>query len=166
MLVTGPPDPAGNKLRTSVVTFENDDLESHDVNIIDNHHHHNITTKLLRIFRSKKWKKKVNSKNIETGQEKTLAFPKVRLRRPDQYDRTGEECEQGISNHHHQAQKSNLKISKSLPVRKPVIVWEEIQEFQNFLNGTPDQQDVVSNKDKISVSTQTDIRLAVLYIYI
>lgn len=135
-----------------MVTFENDDLESHDVNITDNHHQHNITTKLLRIFRSKKWKKKGNT---ETGQEKPLAFPKVKLRRGDQYDQPGE----GIPSH--QQQKSNLKISKSLPVRKPVIVWEEIQEFQKLLDVSPEPEDGVSLRDMISVSTQTDIRFAV-----
>ena len=152
MLVLGPDDLAGNKLRSSVVTFESDDLESHDVNITDNHNQHNITTKLLRIFRSKKWKKKGNT---EAGQEKPLAFPKVKLRRGDQYDELGE----GIPSH--QQQKSNLKISKSLPVRKPVIVWEEIQEFQKLLDVSPMPEDGVSLRDMISVSTQTDIRFAV-----
>jgi len=140
--------PAGYKERGPVVTFDN--LESHDVNIIDNQHQHNITSKLLRIFKSKKWKKKGNNKTNESEDGRALAFPKVKLRRPEE-----PEVKQKPS------EKSNVKISKSLPVRKPVIVWEEIQEFQNFLPPSPGHRDLVGTLDKVSVSTQTDISYAV-----
>ena len=76
--------------------------------------------------------------------DKPLSFPKVKLRKADNEDQ----------------QKSSLKISKSLPIRKPVIVWEEIEEFQKLIPESPINRRVVdtSQGEKISVSTQTDIR--------
>lgn len=158
----GPDNPAGNKLRTPVVTFETnhcDNQESHDVNIIDRQQdQHNITTKLLRIFKSKKWKNK--RKNTENVSDKPLAFPKVKLRKPENHFHSVEESNQN-SNQHQPTQKTNLKISKSLPVRKPVIVWEEIQEFQNLIPETPKNRIIDIDQDKITVSTQTDISYGV-----
>ena len=53
--------------------------------------------------------------------------------------------------------KSPLKISKSLPVRKPTIVWEEIQEFQKLLPIQDDFRDGDTDEVRITVGTQTDI---------
>merc|ERR1719500_771432 len=53
--------------------------------------------------------------------------------------------------------KSPLKISKSLPVRKPTIVWEEIQEFQKLLPIQDDFRDEDTDEVRITVGTQTDI---------
>jgi len=151
----GPDKPPGNRHRTSVVSFDNDqtdNAESHDVNIIENHsqhhHQHNITTKLLRIFKSKKWRKNRKDNETDIVIDKPLSFPKVKLRKADN---TGEDH-----------LKSSLKISKSLPIRKPVIVWEEIEEFQKLDPEIPESPtnrrvDDTGPGEKISVSTQTDI---------
>ena len=153
-MVVGSDSPAGNRQRTSVVSFDNP--ESHDVNIIDSHsqqQHHNITTKLLRIFKSKKWKKKRKDNETEIVIDKPLSFPKVKLRKADNKANSSED-----------PQRSSLKISKSLPIRKPVIVWEEIEEFQKLVPESPINQRVGEDSqsygrgEKISVSTQTDIR--------
>jgi len=79
--------------------------------------------------------------------DKPLSFPKVKLRKADNED----------------PQKSSLKISKSLPIRKPVIVWEEIEEFQKLIPESPINRRVIdtSQGEKISVSTQTDISYGV-----
>jgi len=157
----GSDNPAGVKLRTPVVTFDTnhwDNQESHDVNIIDRQQNqHNITTKLLRIFKSKKWKN--NRKNNENVSDKPLAFPKVKLRKPEKNFYGDEESD--LKNSNQATQKSHLKISKSLPIRKPVIVWEEIQEFQSFIPETPKTRIIVRDQDKITVSTQTDISYGV-----
>ena len=153
-MVLGSDSPAGNRQRVSVVSFDN--TESHDVNIIHTHtqqQHHNITSKLLRIFKSKKWTKKRKDNETEIVFDKPLSFPKVKLRGAHNTVRSSEA-----------PQKSSLKISKSLPIRKPVIVWEEIEEFQKL----PPQSPINCNRsvadhgqgEKISVSTQTDIRQA------
>ena len=154
ILVVGSDKPAGNRQRTSVVSFDNDHTdtaESHGVNIIESHsqhHQHNITTKLLRIFKSKKWRKKRKENEAEIVIDKPLSFPKVKLRKADNSGET--------------QTKSSLKISKSLPIRKPVIVWEVIEEFQKLIPESPINRRVgeASEGEKISVSTQTDIRQA------
>ena len=153
VLVVGSEKPAGNRQRTSVVSFDDnhtDIPDSHDVNIIDSHsqsQQHNITTKLLRIFKSKKWKKRRKNNETEIVIDKPLSFPKVKLRKVA--DTSGEDL-----------QKSSLKISKSLPIRKPVIVWEEIEEFQKLIPESPINRKVADagEGEKTSVSTQTDIR--------
>ena len=87
--------------------------------------------------------------------DKPLSFPKVKLRKADN---SGEEY------NNEDPLKSSLKISKSLPIRKPVIVWEEIEEFQKLIPESPINRRVVDGNqtlgEKISVSTQTDIRQA------
>ena len=139
-----------------MVSFDNP--ESHDVNIIHTHtqqQQHNITSKLLRIFKSKKWTKKWKENETEIVFDKPLSFPKVKLRGAHNTVKSSEA-----------PQKSSLKISKSLPIRKPVIVWEEIEEFQKF--EVPEIPESPTNRvlvdadfgEKISVSTQTDIRQA------
>ena len=158
-LVVGSDKPAGNRQRTSVVSFDNnhtDSCGSHDVNIIDSqsehhHHQHNITTKLLRIFKSKKWRKKRKENETEIVIDKPLSFPKVKLRKADN------RCETQTNE---DTRKSSLKISKSLPIRKPVIVWEEIEEFQKLIPESPINRKVAEagEGEKTSVSTQTDIR--------
>ena len=158
-MVVGSDSPAGNRQRTSVVSFDNP--ESHDVNIIDSHsqqQHHNITTKLLRIFKSKKWTKKRKDNDTEVVFNNPLSFPKVKLRKADNKANSGEDYDFTREN----PQKSSLKISKSLPIRKPVIVWEVIEEFQKLIPESPINRRVgeASQGEKISVSTQTDIRQA------
>ena len=158
ILLVGSDRLAGNRQRTSVVSFDTGGGDgdhtdsSHHLNIIETHsqqHHHNITSKLLRIFKSKKWKKRRKNNETEIVIDKPLSFPKVKLRKVA--DINGEDL-----------QKSSLKISKSLPIRKPVIVWEEIEEFQKLIPESPINRRVgeASQEEKISVSTQTDIRQA------
>ena len=132
-------------------------------NVIDSNEH-NITSKLLRIFKSKKWsrQKTTTTRNNEIVFDKPLSFPKVKLRKnapPQVQSAIGpgsngnnltKRAEMNLIN------KTPLKISKSLPVRKPTIVWEEIQEFQKLL---PIKDDFRDEEDevRITVGTQTEI---------
>ena len=140
------------------VTFEqnlhshkcNDTVKHEDAheNIIENNEHaHNITSKLLRIFKSKKWRHKTSTRNNEIVFDKPLSFPKVKLRKTSQPDQSAIETEPKCnSSNQQQLPKVPLKISKSLPLRKPgVIVWEEIQEFQKFIPHHKQRQGVKTN---------------------
>ena len=155
---------AKTRIHQQSVTFEpvynicKNDFKKEDKheNIIENgEHQHNITSKLLRIFKSKKWRQKTTTRNDEIVFDKPLSFPKVKLRKTSQVQDVIE-TEVNQVNHHPAATakqqefvKTPLKISKSLPLRKPVIVWEEIQEFQKLIPPNCDE--------KISVGTQTEL---------
>jgi len=136
--------------------------DSH-VNVIDSSEH-NITSKLLRIFKSKKWsrQKTTTTRNNEIVFDKPLSFPKVKLRK--NAPQVQSVIEPGSKGNHltkrpemNLINKTPLKISKSLPVRKPTIVWEEIQEFQKLLPLQDDKRDDDSEEVRITVGTQTDI---------
>ena len=103
---------------------------------------HTLTSKLMRIFKSKKWKQKTKYQNNEILIDKPLSFPKVKLRK------NTKDSPPDVSNITLFAPKTPLHLSKSLPVRKPTIVWQEIQEFQKLI------------PDKKSVGTQTSFSLA------
>ena len=100
---------------------------------------HTLTSKLIRIFKSKKWKQKTRYQNNEILIDKPLFFPKVKLRK------TTKESPSDVLNPTLFGPKAQLQLSKSLPVRKQTIVWQEIQEFQKLI------------PDKNSVATQTSI---------
>lgn len=130
-------------------------------NVIDSNEH-NITSKLLRIFKSKKWsrQKTTTNRNNEIVFDKPLSFPKVKLRKNAPQVQSA--IEPGSNGNHltkraekNLINKTPLKISKSLPVRKPTIVWEEIQEFQKLLPIKDDFRD--EEEVRITVGTQTDI---------
>jgi len=132
-------------------------------NVIDSNEH-NITSKLLRIFKSKKWsrQKTTTTRNNEIVFDKPLSFPKVKLRK--NAPQVQSVIEPGSKGNHltkrpemNLINKSPLKISKSLPVRKPTIVWEEIQEFQKLLPIQDDFRDGDTDEVRITVGTQTDI---------
>merc|ERR1712048_406092 len=100
----------------------------------------------------KKWRQKRKDNETEIVIEKPLSFPKVKLRKAE---KSGDD-----------PRKSSLNISKSLPIRKPVIVWEEIEEFQKLVPEIPESPtnrrvDEACPGEKISVSTQTDISYGV-----
>lgn len=130
--------------------------EEKQENIIENvENQHNITSKLLRIFKSKKWRQKTTTCNNEIIFDKPLSFPKVKLRKTSQAKDVIDTRNNQVNHHpaaiakHQEFIRTPLKISKSLPLRKPVIVWEEIQEFQRFIPSNCDE--------KISVGTQTEL---------
>ena len=132
-------------------------------NVIDSNEH-NITSKLLRIFKSKKWsrQKTTTTRNNEIVFDKPLSFPKVKLRKNAPQVQSA--IEPGSQGNHLTKRaemtlinKTPLKISKSLPVRKPTIVWEEIQEFQKLLPIKDEFRDEDTEEVRITVGTQTDI---------
>jgi len=136
--------------------------DSHQ-NVIDSNEH-NITSKLLRIFKSKKWsrQKTTTTRNNEIVFDKPLSFPKVKLRK--NAPQVQSVIEPGSKSNHLTKRpemslinKSPLKISKSLPVRKPTIVWEEIQEFQKLLAIQDDFREEDTEEVRNTVGTQTDI---------
>ena len=137
--------------------------DDNNENVIDSNEH-NITSKLLRIFKSKKWsrQKTTTTRNNEIVFDKPLSFPKVKLRKNAPQVQSAIEPE---SKGNHLTKRSEmtlinktpLKISKSLPVRKPTIVWEEIQEFQKLLPIKDQIRDEDREEVRITVGTQTDI---------
>ena len=149
---------AGPRTRTHGVTFDPNCGECEDCDSGTRHQdQHNIAAKLMRIFRSKKWSQKTTTQNNQIVFEKPLSFPKVKLRKtnhPQVQSAIETESSSGGGGYlTRQAgvllSRAPLKISKSLPVRKPrpAIVWEEIQEFQKLL---PAAERVTT------VATQTD----------
>ena len=108
--------------------------------------------------------KKKNWKNEnEIVNDKQITFPKVKLRKTEL--KGDSDCEES-GNKNEDPYKTPVKISKSLPIRKPVIVWEEIQEFQKLIPESPTNRKVRGDQgDKISVCTQTDIRQDILNIH-
>ena len=103
--------------------------EEKQENIIENvENQHNITSKLLRIFKSKKWRQKTTTCNNEIIFDKPLSFPKVKLRKTSQAKDVIDTRNNQVNHHpaatakHQEFIKTPLKISKSLPLRKPVIV--------------------------------------------
>lgn len=137
--------------------------DDNNENVIDSNEH-NITSKLLRIFKSKKWsrQKTTTTRNNEIVFDKPLSFPKVKLRKNSPQVQSA--IEPGSKGNHLTKRsemtlinKTPLKISKSLPVRKPTIVWEEIQEFQKLLPIKDDLRDEDTDEVRITVGTQTDI---------
>ena len=136
--------------------------DDHSDSIIDSSEH-NITSKLLRIFKSKKWsrQKTTTNRNNEIVFEKPLSFPKVKLRKTNPKVRsvieTGSEDNPLTKRTEvNNINKTPLKISKSLPVRKPTIVWEEIQEFQKLIP-VNDEARETEEEAGVTVATQTDI---------
>ena len=153
---------AGPRPRTHGVTFDPNCPQCEDCEPRDSgtrrQDQHNIAAKLMRIFTSKKWSQKTTTQNNQIVFEKPLSFPKVKLRKTSNHPQVQSAIETESSGGGggyltRQAgillSRAPLKISKSLPVRKPrpAIVWEEIQEFQKLLPAA----------ERVStVATQTD----------
>ena len=134
---------AGPRPRTHGVTFDPNCPQCEDCEPRDSgtRHpdQHNIAAKLMRIFTSKKWSQKTTTQNNQIVFEKPLSFPKVKLRKTSNHPQVQSAIETESSGGGggyltRQAgvllSRAPLKISKSLPVRKPrpAIVWEEIQD--------------------------------------
>jgi len=106
-----------------------------------------IRSKLLKIFKSKKWKK--NTKEAKLKSPFTL--PKLKIIKDDrqissglQYDWKSSEFSPDFLDIH----RALVRRTKSCPMEKPPTVWFNLHDFQG-----PDTQPC---KNKVSVGTQTE----------
>jgi len=106
-----------------------------------------IRSKLLKIFKSKKWKK--NTKDAKLKSPFTL--PKLKIIKDDrqissglQYDWKNSEFSPDFLDIH----RALVRRTKSCPMEKPPTVWFNLHDFQG--------PDVQSRTKRVSVGTQTD----------